>query len=553
MLRLAAALEHAHQGGDLRRCIFTGAGAEAGVSTLVSRLREMLVGMGRPTVIVDASSLPPLTRAEAASDETLRGALRSSRTSALLQQMDAQAEAHQETLVLSDTSPLVVSAETEYLARFVDCVLVVIESGVTTREELRAVASTLQRLNVPAVGFVLNRVSLKKSDRAFRLSVQAIERHLYVQSLSTVRRTLRTNVVKIAESADTGQYASGHAAPADRKPAVETPVARKTASSLAETVSAAMRQAESDADQRAKARVSQSGPGMLDEVTPHRSLRVVLDSSVEIAAFRSNPEIGAETAPAAEAVQRREEPGAAEEAALPWWLDDLLSRSEANLASAREETPLAGEPLPGAGAVQRFPIPARARTERPAGHEWDAPPQSWEQVVSKFQAAQKAAPAEEPKESDEEVETTPSGLSSKLGGLRNLLFVMGMKRQNKATEQPAAEALEPAVGTGPADVAPKPIAETAPKRPIVVRTITGSTETILPGVSIPVAGATVGVTAPPISEPLSVTGNEEFRTGSAVDTMSSHGLEPVADGDGASEPDDVQILPSWRGQYKKTK
>jgi len=43
-----------------------------------------------------------------------------------------------------DTAPLAVSAETEYMARFVDCAIVVVESGVTTRAQLRDAAANLE-------------------------------------------------------------------------------------------------------------------------------------------------------------------------------------------------------------------------------------------------------------------------------------------------------------------------------------------------------------------------------------------------------------------------
>jgi Mrp family chromosome partitioning ATPase len=87
-------------------------------------------------------------------------------------------------LVLTDTSPLAVSAETEYLARLVDCAIIVIESGVTTRAQLREVARSLQKLDVAAVGFVLNRVKLQKADPAFRRSIRGVEQHLRTQSRS---------------------------------------------------------------------------------------------------------------------------------------------------------------------------------------------------------------------------------------------------------------------------------------------------------------------------------------------------------------------------------
>ncbi|MEI4884059.1 hypothetical protein, partial [Klebsiella pneumoniae] len=90
-----------------------------------------------------------------------------------------------------DTAPLLVSGETEYLARFVDSAIVVIESGVTTRSQLRDLARTLQRLEVSAVGFVLNRVSLTKANASLRESVHAVEQHLHAQARSFARTPSR--------------------------------------------------------------------------------------------------------------------------------------------------------------------------------------------------------------------------------------------------------------------------------------------------------------------------------------------------------------------------
>jgi hypothetical protein len=168
-------------------------------------------------------------------------------------------------------------------------------------------------------------------------------------------------------------------------------------------------------------------------------------------------------------------------------------------------------------------------------------------VLSKFEAARKTEPVEEPKE--DEVETTPSNLSTKLGGLRNLLFVMGMKRQKKAAEEEPVEAApEP-----PAEVAPKPAVEATPKRPIVVRTITGSTETIIPVVSTPTAAVPANMSAPVETATAQNLVREETGKGIAENLESSRLFDPAHEDEDMGEPDDVQILPSWRGQYKKTK
>jgi len=190
LLRLSATLEHAYQQGSLRSCIFTSAGAGAGVSTVVNRVSSMLESMGRETVLVEASWVPPDSRSgsngrglnsEASSQlATQRG----SRSTALLHQLAEEAETGAETMVLADTAPLGVSAETEYLARFVDAAIIVIESGVTTRTQLREAAATLQRLDVASVGFVLNRVALEKADPSFHQSVQVTEKYLRLQGHS---------------------------------------------------------------------------------------------------------------------------------------------------------------------------------------------------------------------------------------------------------------------------------------------------------------------------------------------------------------------------------
>jgi uncharacterized protein involved in exopolysaccharide biosynthesis len=199
LLRLSAAIEHARKQGDLNSCIFTGVAAGTGASTLATRVREILEAIGKPTVLLDSSGTPA-SRANSLSKApgesvSERATERGSRSTALLRQVAEETEVELENLVLTDTAPLLISAETEYLARFVGCAIVVAESGVTTRAQLLAAAHTLQRLNVAAVGFVLNRVKLAKADPAFRHTVREIEKHHGTQSTSTPKRTERTSPV----------------------------------------------------------------------------------------------------------------------------------------------------------------------------------------------------------------------------------------------------------------------------------------------------------------------------------------------------------------------
>ena len=92
---------------------------------------------------------------------------RSTRATSLMPQTGEATASASEGLMLTDTAPLTVSAEAEYMARRADCTILVIESAKTTRAQLRAAATSLQRLNAAAVGFVLNRVSLANADEEF--------------------------------------------------------------------------------------------------------------------------------------------------------------------------------------------------------------------------------------------------------------------------------------------------------------------------------------------------------------------------------------------------
>ncbi|HEY3629184.1 MAG TPA: hypothetical protein VGL00_23040, partial [Terracidiphilus sp.] len=146
LLRVAEALEHACRQNGWKRCMITGAAHGVGASTLAARVTAMLEGMGRSTVVVNASATPAPSR------ETL------------LQQIAGMTD--EETIALTDALPLLGSGETRYLARFVDSAIVVIQSGLTTHAQLREIAKSLQRLDVAAVGFVINRVSISKADAA---------------------------------------------------------------------------------------------------------------------------------------------------------------------------------------------------------------------------------------------------------------------------------------------------------------------------------------------------------------------------------------------------
>lgn len=222
LLRLAAAIEHARKQGNLKSCIFTGTAHGTGVTTVAKYVRDFLAAMGRSTVLLDATgSAPPDSSLPGQSSDEF-GTQRGSRSTALLKQVAAEAEVGEDNLVLADTAPLAVSAETEYLARSVDSAIVVVESGVTTRAQLLAAVNTLQRLEVSAVGFVLNRVGLAKADPAFRHSLRDMEKHLRNQSASSSMWPVRSRGF-VDEPASQAEHVSSQGAASEEwEPAQET-------------------------------------------------------------------------------------------------------------------------------------------------------------------------------------------------------------------------------------------------------------------------------------------------------------------------------------------
>lgn len=537
LLRLAAAIEYARKQGNLKNCIFTGAGPGTGVTTLVTRVRELLEAMGRKTVLVDATGTPAHPpRPSLASNgqpntQALATTQRGSRPTALLQQMAEGTQTQGESLVLTDTAPLNVSAETEYLARFVDCAIVVVESGVTTRAQLREAASTLQRLDVAAVGFVLNRVGMEKADPAFRLSVRAIETHLLSQGSSNARRAARSRPL------------AADAAPADVPNFKETPALRQFEPIVAEPVAVAAVRLSSPPVKEAPA--PRSTPAIA-EVATVTAIRLSPPAVQEAAAPRSTPAAADRQAKPGEPArvqpriarmpqaQEAIQPMTNQNSDLPWWLADLYPQPHQPRPAAQPDAASIGVPK---SAVS--PPAAVAPKSRPQ------PAPSWERLPSEYDKAKPVAPkpaaanssmgwkrVNGPQEVREaEPEEAAPNLSTRLSGLRSLLAVLGKK------EQPQLQ--EPAKKEAEAIRQPEPAAD----RPALARTIAPA----------PVAAAPAASSAA-MASPGLVTAVPEFlppkRAVEAAEKKKAQAHSPRNHRDRLDSHDEVQILPSWRGQYR---
>ena len=496
LLRLSAAIEHARKQGTLRSCIFTGTSSGTGVTTVVTRVRDILQAMGRPTVLLDASGTPPPSpRASAAASgkesasgqpETQTG----SRSTALLQRVAAETEMQRESLVLTDTAPLAISAETEYLARFVDCAIVVVESGVTTRAQVLGTLNTLQRLEVAAVGFVLNRVGLAKADPDFRDSVREIEKHLQAQSLSAAsRRAMESRIL-------------------DDEPLPETESVPNETPLLVNLAPAVPKPAPEPAARRSSPEISLSPETHNDQT--------------EVAAESPLPEPTPPEPYPSQAVPRAE-------SEVPWWLLDSPPQT------------ITKYPLPSKSRDPAQPAPSIPKAEPTGSSAWpwdDSPslPGDFGHRAVPDAAAEIAKEVAPEKAPQLEIEKSPYETQSRLNSLRGVLFSLGLKNLSKSR------------GAAPAGEEPSPSLENEPEPKVLARGLTPFAESAPVTPTPAKAEAPSAPASPVIAEPeflpprefVPIKDREPSReTGSGVRY------------DLLDEDDDIQILPSRRGQYKK--
>jgi hypothetical protein len=71
-----------------------------------------------------------------------------------------------------------ISAETEYLCRFADVTILIAEAGVTKKAQLIRASRLLERLQIPGMAVILNKISYRRADRATREDVSAFETRL---------------------------------------------------------------------------------------------------------------------------------------------------------------------------------------------------------------------------------------------------------------------------------------------------------------------------------------------------------------------------------------
>src|SRR5579859_3196721 len=201
-LRLAAGVDHAARMAGARTFVFTGVNSGAGTTAIIENLGSMLAKLGRKTLVIDPSgNNEPVAFVTFGTDLQRRpisftdeGAGTSSSSTELqtvkpgnqslpsrIHPMNSfvfesfQALSTGYDIVLIDAAPLMISAETEYLARMADVTVLVSEAGKTKKAWLTRAARLLERLGVAGAAAVVNKVHPARAEDALKHDLREFE------------------------------------------------------------------------------------------------------------------------------------------------------------------------------------------------------------------------------------------------------------------------------------------------------------------------------------------------------------------------------------------
>jgi polysaccharide biosynthesis transport protein len=197
-LRMAGGIDQAARTAAIRTIVLTSINAGAGTTSIVENLGSALAKLGRKTLTIDSSGATPpmayVTLSLEQSDHRVMSGVHVRKqdvdglTSVIAQPFSPKPtpptnlmdQAFKDStieydIVLLDTTPILISAETEYLARFADVTILVLDAGKTTRSQLMRTARLLERLHVQGMAVVLNKVPYSRVNRASREDVSAFE------------------------------------------------------------------------------------------------------------------------------------------------------------------------------------------------------------------------------------------------------------------------------------------------------------------------------------------------------------------------------------------
>jgi polysaccharide biosynthesis transport protein len=198
-LRLAASVDQAARSAGVRTIVLTSLNTGGGTTSIVENLGSTLAKLGRRTLTIDSTgaSLPIayVTHNPNHVAQLGTGGFSATRPGADIRSTAVVAQPFSTKLppltnfmdqafkdlttdydiVLIDATPILISAETEYLSRFADVTILIAEAGKTTKAQLVRASRLLERLQVPGIAAIINKIGYRRASRATREDISALE------------------------------------------------------------------------------------------------------------------------------------------------------------------------------------------------------------------------------------------------------------------------------------------------------------------------------------------------------------------------------------------
>jgi polysaccharide biosynthesis transport protein len=189
LFRLVAGLDQAHRINGSSTFVFTASSQNTVIDELVSSVAAEMEQLGYRTMTLSASdTLSPIELADftvESRSSAWQGNpewARSSNNTALRVRRESLIDEHLDRLkqqvdfLLIKAQPLRSSAETEFVVRLADATLLVAESGITTRKELRSCLALIRRLRARGLVAMVTELKLRNADKEFVEAVHFAER-----------------------------------------------------------------------------------------------------------------------------------------------------------------------------------------------------------------------------------------------------------------------------------------------------------------------------------------------------------------------------------------
>lgn len=186
LFRLVAGLDQAHRVAGASTFVFTASSRETAFQDLVSSVAAELELLGYKTMTLSAAeALSPIGVSADSSYSQWQGSTelaRSGGETGMRIRRESLVDENLERLkqkvdyLFIKAEPIRSSSQTEFVVRLGDVTVLVIESGRTTRRELRSCLSLIQRLRARGLAAVVSDLKLRNADDEFIESVQFADR-----------------------------------------------------------------------------------------------------------------------------------------------------------------------------------------------------------------------------------------------------------------------------------------------------------------------------------------------------------------------------------------